>query len=166
MSFFLSWCDFCYSFFVPCQIRWTKTAGSATDRFQDSSVFNETLRITRIQRHQGGRYYCKAENGLGTPAIKSIRVDVYCELTSSSACRQKKHTLLQVNDSLVLAFADCACISLLAFEAHTQPWFSTSLKSSGYESWIISWKDTLISRSLCCSTFWVHCCFYAVTSIL
>ncbi|XP_042629324.1 MAM domain-containing glycosylphosphatidylinositol anchor protein 2-like [Cyprinus carpio] len=39
--------------------------------------FNETLRITRIQRHQGGRYYCKAENGLGTPAIKSIRVDVY-----------------------------------------------------------------------------------------
>ncbi|XP_059376439.1 MAM domain-containing glycosylphosphatidylinositol anchor protein 2-like isoform X2 [Carassius carassius] len=59
------------------QIRWTKTAGSATDRFQDSSVFNETLRITRIQRHQGGRYYCKAENGLGTPAIKSIRVDVY-----------------------------------------------------------------------------------------
>uniref|UniRef100_A0A673MWH0 MAM domain-containing glycosylphosphatidylinositol anchor protein 2-like n=1 Tax=Sinocyclocheilus rhinocerous TaxID=307959 RepID=A0A673MWH0_9TELE len=59
------------------QIRWTKTAGSATDRIQDSSVFNETLRITRIQRHQGGRYYCKAENGLGTPAIKSIRVDVY-----------------------------------------------------------------------------------------
>uniref|UniRef100_A0A4W5RK39 MAM domain containing glycosylphosphatidylinositol anchor 2 n=1 Tax=Hucho hucho TaxID=62062 RepID=A0A4W5RK39_9TELE len=59
------------------QIRWTKTAGSASDRFQDSSVFNETLRITRIQRHQGGRYYCKAENGLGSPAIKSIRVDVY-----------------------------------------------------------------------------------------
>uniref|UniRef100_A0A8C7HAU9 MAM domain containing glycosylphosphatidylinositol anchor 2 n=1 Tax=Oncorhynchus kisutch TaxID=8019 RepID=A0A8C7HAU9_ONCKI len=59
------------------QIRWTKTAGSASDRFQDSSVFNETLRIIRIQRHQGGRYYCKAENGLGSPAIKSIRVDVY-----------------------------------------------------------------------------------------
>uniref|UniRef100_A0A4W5N6X5 MAM domain containing glycosylphosphatidylinositol anchor 2 n=1 Tax=Hucho hucho TaxID=62062 RepID=A0A4W5N6X5_9TELE len=59
------------------QIRWTKTAGSASDRFQDSSVFNETLRITRIQRLQGGRYYCKAENGLGSPAIKSIRVDVY-----------------------------------------------------------------------------------------
>ncbi|XP_078515819.1 MAM domain-containing glycosylphosphatidylinositol anchor protein 2 isoform X3 [Lissotriton helveticus] len=59
------------------QIRWTKTAGSASDRFQDSSVFNETLRIVNIQRHQGGRYYCKAENGLGSPAIKSIRVDVY-----------------------------------------------------------------------------------------
>ncbi|XP_054581392.1 MAM domain-containing glycosylphosphatidylinositol anchor protein 2 [Eptesicus fuscus] len=59
------------------QIRWTKTAGSASDRFQDSSVFNETLRITNIQRNQGGRYYCKAENGLGSPAIKSIRVDVY-----------------------------------------------------------------------------------------
>ncbi|KAI4902183.1 hypothetical protein NFI96_008259 [Prochilodus magdalenae] len=58
-------------------IRWTKTAGSASDRFQDSSLFNETLRISRIQRHQGGRYYCKAENGLGSPAIKSIRVDVY-----------------------------------------------------------------------------------------
>ncbi|XP_060117356.1 MAM domain-containing glycosylphosphatidylinositol anchor protein 2 [Heteronotia binoei] len=59
------------------QIRWTKTAGSASDRFQDSSVYNETLRIANIQRHQGGRYYCKAENGLGSPAIKSIRVDVY-----------------------------------------------------------------------------------------
>ncbi|TRY95098.1 hypothetical protein DNTS_016338 [Danionella cerebrum] len=62
---------------VLLEIRWTKTVGSATDRFQDSSVFNETLRISHIQRHQGGRYYCKAENGLGTPAIKSIRVDVY-----------------------------------------------------------------------------------------
>ncbi|KAI4885430.1 hypothetical protein NFI96_018059, partial [Prochilodus magdalenae] len=59
-------------------IRWTKTAGSVSDRFQDSSVFNETLHIAKIQRHQGGRYYCKAENGLGSPAIKSIRVDVYC----------------------------------------------------------------------------------------
>ncbi|XP_046878241.1 MAM domain-containing glycosylphosphatidylinositol anchor protein 2-like [Hypomesus transpacificus] len=59
------------------QIRWTKTAGSVSDRFQDSSVFNETLNIAKIQRHQGGRYYCKAENGLGSPAIKSIRVDVY-----------------------------------------------------------------------------------------
>ena len=28
---------------------------------------------------QGGRYYCKAENGVGVPAIKSIRVDVQCE---------------------------------------------------------------------------------------
>lgn len=64
---------------ILAQIRWTKTAGSASDRFQDSSVFNETLRISNIQRHQGGRYYCKAENGLGSPAIKSIRVDVYCK---------------------------------------------------------------------------------------
>ena len=61
------------------QIRWTKTAGSVSDRFQDSSVFNETLHIAKILRTQGGRYYCKAENGLGSPAIKSIRVDVYCE---------------------------------------------------------------------------------------
>ncbi|ETE67924.1 hypothetical protein L345_06285, partial [Ophiophagus hannah] len=67
------------------RIRWTKTAGSASDRFQDSSVFNETLRITNIQRHQGGRYYCKAENSLGSPAIKSIRVDVYCKKQSKSS---------------------------------------------------------------------------------
>lgn len=66
--------------FCP-QIRWTKTAGSVSDRFQDSSVFNETLHIAKILRTQGGRYYCKAENGLGSPAIKSIRVDVYCECT-------------------------------------------------------------------------------------
>lgn len=71
-----------WSDFFLMQIRWTKTAGSVSDRFQDSSVFNETLHITKIQRHQGGRYYCKAENGLGSPAIKSIRVDVYCELSS------------------------------------------------------------------------------------
>ncbi|KAB0403942.1 hypothetical protein E2I00_002544, partial [Balaenoptera physalus] len=45
-------------------------------RPQETSVFNETLRIERIARTQGGRYYCKAENGVGVPAIKSIRVDV------------------------------------------------------------------------------------------
>nr|XP_023648898.1 MAM domain-containing glycosylphosphatidylinositol anchor protein 1 isoform X2 [Paramormyrops kingsleyae] len=58
------------------QVRWTKTAGSASDKFQETSIFNETLRIQRIQRVQGGRYYCKAENGVGVAAIKSIRVDV------------------------------------------------------------------------------------------
>ncbi|XP_036399015.1 MAM domain-containing glycosylphosphatidylinositol anchor protein 1 [Megalops cyprinoides] len=58
------------------QVRWTKTAGSASDKFQETSIFNETLRIERIQRVQGGRYYCKAENGVGVAAIKSIRVDV------------------------------------------------------------------------------------------
>ncbi|XP_035387783.1 MAM domain-containing glycosylphosphatidylinositol anchor protein 1 isoform X3 [Electrophorus electricus] len=58
------------------QVRWTKTAGSASDKFQDMPIFNETLRITNIQRVQGGRYYCKAENGVGVAAIKSIRVDV------------------------------------------------------------------------------------------
>lgn len=70
--------------FVHFQIRWTKTAGSVSDRFQDSSVFNETLHIAKILRTQGGRYYCKAENGLGSPAIKSIRVDVYCKCVRSS----------------------------------------------------------------------------------
>ncbi|XP_076022110.1 MAM domain-containing glycosylphosphatidylinositol anchor protein 2 [Genypterus blacodes] len=59
------------------QIRWTKTAGGVSDRPGDSSLLNETLRITSITRHQGGRYYCKADNGLGSPAIRSIRVDVY-----------------------------------------------------------------------------------------
>uniref|UniRef100_A0A3B4ZX85 MAM domain-containing glycosylphosphatidylinositol anchor protein 2-like n=1 Tax=Stegastes partitus TaxID=144197 RepID=A0A3B4ZX85_9TELE len=59
------------------QIRWTKTAGGASDRQGDSSLHNETLKIETISRHQGGRYYCKAENGLGSPAIRSIRVDVY-----------------------------------------------------------------------------------------
>ncbi|KAL7379804.1 hypothetical protein ABVT39_006146 [Epinephelus coioides] len=59
------------------QIRWTKTAGGASDRQGDSSLHNDTLKITNISRHQGGRYYCKAENGLGSPAIRSIRVDVY-----------------------------------------------------------------------------------------
>lgn len=46
-------------------------------------MFNETLRIERIARTQGGRYYCKAENGVGVPAIKSIRVDVQCESARS-----------------------------------------------------------------------------------
>ncbi|XP_051780673.1 MAM domain-containing glycosylphosphatidylinositol anchor protein 1 [Erpetoichthys calabaricus] len=57
-------------------VRWTKTAGSASDKFQETSMFNESLRIEKIQRMQGGRYYCKADNGIGVPAIKSIRVDV------------------------------------------------------------------------------------------
>ncbi|KAI7805265.1 putative MAM domain-containing glycosylphosphatidylinositol anchor protein 1-like [Triplophysa rosa] len=57
------------------QVRWTKTAGSASDKFQETSIFNETLQIPNIQRVQGGRYYCKAENGVGVAAIKSIRVD-------------------------------------------------------------------------------------------
>ncbi|KAG7277780.1 hypothetical protein CRUP_023068, partial [Coryphaenoides rupestris] len=58
-------------------VRWSKTAGSVSERAAEYSVFNETLRIRSIQRHQGGRYYCKADNNLGSPAIKSIRVDVY-----------------------------------------------------------------------------------------
>uniref|UniRef100_A0A8C5MNR5 MAM domain containing glycosylphosphatidylinositol anchor 1 n=1 Tax=Leptobrachium leishanense TaxID=445787 RepID=A0A8C5MNR5_9ANUR len=58
------------------QVRWTKTAGSASEKFQETSIYNETLRIEKVQRMQGGRYYCKAENGVQTPAIKSIRVDV------------------------------------------------------------------------------------------
>lgn len=28
---------------------------------------------------QGGRYYCKADNGVGVAVIKSIRVDVQCK---------------------------------------------------------------------------------------
>uniref|UniRef100_A0A1A8RUY0 MAM domain containing 1 n=2 Tax=Nothobranchius rachovii TaxID=451742 RepID=A0A1A8RUY0_9TELE len=59
------------------QIRWTKTAGGTSDLQVNSSLHSETLRIENIHRHQGGRYYCKAENGLGSPAIRSIRVDVY-----------------------------------------------------------------------------------------
>lgn len=60
------------------QIRWTKTAGGgAPDRHSDSAPPNDILRIESISRHQGGRYYCKAENGQGSPAIRSIRVDVY-----------------------------------------------------------------------------------------
>ena len=70
-------------------MRWTKTAGSASDKFQETSVFNETLRIERIARTQGGRYYCKAENGVGVPAIKSIRVDVQCELEPLSVPRAR-----------------------------------------------------------------------------
>lgn len=58
------------------QVRWTKTAGSASDKFQETSIYNESLRIEGIQRVQGGRYYCKADNGVGVAAIKSIRVDV------------------------------------------------------------------------------------------
>ncbi|XP_056282111.1 MAM domain-containing glycosylphosphatidylinositol anchor protein 2 [Pseudoliparis swirei] len=59
------------------QVRWTKTVGGASDLQGESTLFNETLKISNISRHQGGRYYCKAENGLGSPAIRSIRVDVY-----------------------------------------------------------------------------------------
>lgn len=66
--------------FSPLQVRWTKTAGGASERQGDSSL-HETLKIENISRHQGGRYYCKAENGLGSPAIHSIRVDVYCKHT-------------------------------------------------------------------------------------
>ncbi|PIN99011.1 hypothetical protein AB205_0197920 [Aquarana catesbeiana] len=61
------------------QVRWTKTAGSASEKFQETSIYNETLRIEKVQRMQGGRYYCKADNGVGVPAIKSIRVDVQCK---------------------------------------------------------------------------------------
>ncbi|XP_019734586.1 MAM domain-containing glycosylphosphatidylinositol anchor protein 2 isoform X2 [Hippocampus comes] len=59
------------------QVRWTKTAGAGSERQGDSGAHNDTLKIESIDRHQGGRYYCKADNGMGTPAIRSIRVDVY-----------------------------------------------------------------------------------------
>ncbi|XP_029688841.1 LOW QUALITY PROTEIN: MAM domain-containing glycosylphosphatidylinositol anchor protein 2 [Takifugu rubripes] len=59
------------------QVRWTKTVGGASERQVGPPLHNETLKIGNISRHQGGRYYCKADNGLGSPAIHSIRVDVY-----------------------------------------------------------------------------------------
>lgn len=63
------------------QIRWTKAG--ATDHLNDLYLNNETLRIDNISRHQGGRYYCKAENRHGVPAIRSIRVEVYCKSTGA-----------------------------------------------------------------------------------
>lgn len=66
---------------VPLQVRWTKTVGGASERQVGPPLHNETLKIGNISRHQGGRYYCKADNGLGSPAIHSIRVDVYCKST-------------------------------------------------------------------------------------
>lgn len=81
----------------PLQVRWTKTAGSASDKFQETSIYNETLRIEGIQRVQGGRYYCKAENGVGVAAIKSIRVDVQCKWPGRK--RKKKKLLPLLNHS-------------------------------------------------------------------
>lgn len=77
------------------QVRWTKTAGSASDKFQETSIYNETLRIENIQRVQGGRYYCKADNGVGVAAIKSIRVDVQCKWAGR---KEEKRTLLPLLD--------------------------------------------------------------------
>ena len=34
---------------------------SASEKFQERPIYNETLRIKSIQRGQGGRYYCKAD---------------------------------------------------------------------------------------------------------
>lgn len=73
------------------QVRWTKTAGSASDKFQETSIYNETLRIEGIQRVQGGRYYCKADNGVGVAAIKSIRVDVQCKWARAKQVRSRNH---------------------------------------------------------------------------
>lgn len=74
-------------------MRWTKTAGSASDKFQETSIYNETLRIEGIQRVQGGRYYCKADNGVGVAAIKSIRVDVQCKWARAKQVRSLKPQL-------------------------------------------------------------------------
>ncbi|XP_075927107.1 MAM domain-containing glycosylphosphatidylinositol anchor protein 2-like isoform X4 [Petromyzon marinus] len=59
------------------QVRWTKTAGTSSERSQEMTVYNETMRINDIGRTQGGRYYCKADNGVGVPALRSVRVEVY-----------------------------------------------------------------------------------------
>lgn len=93
-----------------------------SDRFQDSSVFNETLHIAKIQRTQGGRYYCKAENGLGSPAIKSIRVDVYCKCDEFESAQtififQHCPLLLYSNKVVVVLFTDFVffLVSLASF---------------------------------------------------
>lgn len=57
------------------QVRWTTISANASDKFQETS-YNETLRIEGIKKEKGGRFYCKADNGVGVAAIKSIRVDV------------------------------------------------------------------------------------------
>lgn len=101
-------------YFCVSQIRWTKTAGSVSDRFQDSSVFNETLHIAKILRTQGGRYYCKAENGLGSPAIKSIRVDVYCKSWMNSSGFY--HKTIRLGRAVIVVFVMVAQSSLSCTE--------------------------------------------------
>lgn len=54
-------------------------------------IYNETLRIEGIERAQGGRYYCKADNGVGVAAIKSIRVDVQCKWAGRKRKRKKNN---------------------------------------------------------------------------
>uniref|UniRef100_UPI00358E3865 MAM domain-containing glycosylphosphatidylinositol anchor protein 1-like n=1 Tax=Myxine glutinosa TaxID=7769 RepID=UPI00358E3865 len=57
------------------KVRWTKTAGSSS--IPEVSVHKEMLYISPMLRTHGGRYYCRAYNAIGVPAIRSIRVDVY-----------------------------------------------------------------------------------------
>nr|XP_032820943.1 MAM domain-containing glycosylphosphatidylinositol anchor protein 2-like isoform X1 [Petromyzon marinus]XP_032820944.1 MAM domain-containing glycosylphosphatidylinositol anchor protein 2-like isoform X1 [Petromyzon marinus]XP_032820945.1 MAM domain-containing glycosylphosphatidylinositol anchor protein 2-like isoform X1 [Petromyzon marinus] len=59
------------------QIRWTKTSSTSSDKLQEMNLSNETLRIKNITRQQAGYYCCRAENGIGQPAIFSSRVDVH-----------------------------------------------------------------------------------------
>ncbi|XP_065446616.1 MAM domain-containing glycosylphosphatidylinositol anchor protein 1 isoform X9 [Chrysemys picta bellii] len=69
------------------QVRWTKTAGSASDKFQETSVFNETLRIEKIQRLQGGRYYYLDEPILTIhQTISDVRGSFYQEKTVFLRC--------------------------------------------------------------------------------
>lgn len=87
-------------------------------------MFNETLRIERIARTQGGRYYCKAENGVGVPAIKSIRVDVQCEL-ALPVCPGPSLSILASGDLLGLRLGRVEC-----HREPTPPWRTVDTSSS------------------------------------
>lgn len=89
---------------------------------------------------QGGRYYCKADNGVGVAAIKSIRVDVQCKW----AGRKRKNTPSTSRPQLTITTA----IPTVREDRYRERWKDWRRKDERQIGGIMRFQVGMASRSI------------------
>lgn len=91
---------------------------------------------------QGGRYYCKADNGVGVAAIKSIRVDVQCKWAGRK--RKKKNAPSTSRPQLTFTTA----IPTVRKDQDGERWKDCKRKDERLIGWMMRFQVGMASKSI------------------
>ena len=67
-------------------ITWTKVEGNDTDSAPLLPLVDGKYVLSNIQRSANGTYRCTANNGVGTPVNRTVRVRVECKSSLLYSC--------------------------------------------------------------------------------